>query len=56
MVIGKKKYQGMRNIIYILPDIVSVIKSRRIRWWEHVACMEKLGMLTFFVGKPKRKR
>jgi hypothetical protein len=43
------------NYSYYLPDIVNVTKSRRIRWWEHAAYMEKLGMMISFVGKPKRK-
>ena len=27
------------NDLYCLPNIVRVIKSRRMRWAEHVACM-----------------
>ena len=29
------------NDLYCLPNIVWVIKSRRMRWAGHVACMEE---------------
>jgi hypothetical protein len=31
-----------------LPDIIRVIKSRRVRWAEHVACMGIRGIYTVF--------
>ena len=39
------------------PNIVRVIKSRRLRWAEHVARMEE-GRSTFKIvtGKPTGKR
>ena len=39
---------------YCSPNIVRVIKSRRMRWAGHVARMgERRGVLTVFVGKPE---
>ena len=39
--------------LYFSPHIVRVIKSRRIRWAEHIASMgESTGVYNVFVGKP----
>jgi hypothetical protein len=39
------------------PNIVRVIKSRRMRWAGYVASMGKgSGMYRVLVGKPERKR
>ena len=39
------------------PNIVRVIKSRRMRWVGHVARMgERRGLYRVLVGKPKGKR
>jgi hypothetical protein len=41
--------------LYSSPNIVRVIKSRRMRWAEHVACMgEGRGVYRF--GRPEGKR
>jgi hypothetical protein len=38
-------------------NIVRVIKSRRLRWVGHVACMgEGRGVYMVLVGRPERKR
>ena len=43
--------------LYCSPTIVRVIKSRRMRWVRHVACMgEQRGMYRVLVGKPEGKR
>jgi len=43
--------------LYFSPNIVRVIKSRRMRWAGHVARMgEGRGAHRFFVGKPGGKR
>ena len=45
------------NDLYPSPNIVRVIKSRRMRWAGHVARMgEERGAYRFLVGKPDRKR
>ena len=43
--------------MYSSPNIVWVIKSRRMRWAGHVACMgERRGIYRVLVGKPETKR
>ena len=45
------------NDLYSSPNIVRVIKSRRVRWVGHVACMgERRSLYRFLVGKPEGKR
>ena len=45
------------NDLYCSPNIVRVIKSRRMRWAGHVARMgEERGVYWFLVGKPEGKR
>ena len=45
------------NDLYSSPNIVRVIKSRRVRWARHVARMgEERGAYRVLVGKPKGKR
>ena len=45
------------NDLYSSPNIVRVIKLRRMRWAGHVACMgEERGVYRVLVGKPKRRR
>ena len=45
------------NDLYSSPNIVRVIKSRRMRWAGHVARMgEERGLYRVLVGKPEGKR
>ena len=45
------------NDLYSSPNISQVIKSRRLKWAEHVACMgERRGTYRVFMGKPEGKR
>ena len=45
------------NGLYSSPNIVRVIKSRRMRWAGHVARMgEERGAYKVLVGKPEGKR
>jgi len=45
------------NDLYSLPNIVPVVKSRRMRWAGHVARMgEEKGVYRFLVGKPEGRR
>jgi hypothetical protein len=45
------------NVLCFSPTIVRVIKSRRMRWAEHVAIIgEERGAYRVLVGKPEGKR
>jgi hypothetical protein len=45
------------NDLYCSPNIVRVVKSRRMRWAGHVARMrERRCVFRVLVGKPKGKR
>jgi len=45
------------NDFYCSPDIVRVIKSRRMRWTGHVARIgEERGVYRVLVGKPEGRR
>jgi len=45
------------NDLYCSPNIVWVIKSRRMRWAGHVARMEeRRGVYRVLVGKPEGKK
>ena len=45
------------NDLYSLPNTVRVVKSRRMRWAGHVACMgEDRGVHRVLVGKPEGRR
>jgi len=53
----RKLHNEELNDLYCLPNIVRVIKSRRIIWAGHVARMgEKRGVYRVLVGKPEGKR
>jgi hypothetical protein len=43
--------------LYSSPNIIRVMKSRRLRWAGHVACMgERRGSYRALVGKPEGRR
>jgi hypothetical protein len=43
--------------LYSSPNIIRVIKPRRLRWAGHVACMgERRGAYRALVGKPEGRR
>jgi hypothetical protein len=43
--------------LYSSPSIIRIIKSRRMRWAEHVTGMgEKRNVYRLLVGKPQGKR
>jgi hypothetical protein len=56
----KRKYNlhnDELHSLYSSPIIVRVIKSRRVRWAEHVARMgERRGVYRVLVGRPEGKR
>jgi len=50
----RKLHNKELNDLYTSPNIIRLIKSRSMRWAEHVAGMgERRGIL---VGKPEGKR
>ena len=53
----RKLHDEKLNDLYSSPNIVRVIKSRRMRWAGHVARMgERKGVYRVLLGKPDRKR
>jgi len=53
----RKLHNEELNDLYCSPNIVRVIKSRRIRWAGHLARMgENRGVYSLLVGKPEGKR
>jgi hypothetical protein len=52
-----KLRNGELNDLYSSPNIILVIKSRRMRWAGHVALMD-LGRVAYriLVGKPEGRR
>ena len=53
----RKPHNEELNDLYSLPNIVRVVKSRRMRWAGLVAYMgEDIGVHRVLVGKPEGKR
>ena len=53
----KKLHNEELNDLYSSPNIVRVIKSRRMRWAGHVASMEEGRVVhKVWLGKPEGKR
>jgi hypothetical protein len=53
----RKLHNDELHSLYSSPNIVRVIKSRRMRWAGHVERMrEGRGVYGVLVGKPERKR
>ena len=53
----RKLHNEELSDMYSLPNIVRVVKSRRMRWAGHVARMgEEKGVYRVLVGKPEGKR
>ena len=53
----RKLHNEELNNLYSSPNIVRVIKSRRMRWAGHVARMgEGRGVYRLLVGKPEGRR
>jgi hypothetical protein len=52
----RKLHNGELHNLYSSPDIIRQIKSRRMRWPGHVACMgEGRNVYRVLVGKPEGK-
>jgi hypothetical protein len=65
MIFGPKRVEGRSwrklhndelHSLYSSPNIVRVIKSRRMRWVENVAYMEGKGVHRVLVGRPEGKK
>jgi hypothetical protein len=53
----RKLHNEELNELYTLPNIVRVVKSRRMRWAGHVARIgEDRGVHNVLEGKPEGKR
>ena len=53
----RKLHNEELNDLYCSPNIVRMIKLRRMRWVGHVARMgERRGLYRVLVGKPEGKR
>jgi len=53
----RKLHNEELNDLYSLPNIVRMVKSRRMRWAGHVARMgENRGVHKVLVGKPEGRR
>jgi hypothetical protein len=53
----RRLHNEERNDLYSSPNIIWVIKSRRMRWAGHVARMgEKRGVYRNLVGRPEGRR
>ena len=52
----EKLHNNELNDLYPSPKIFRVIKSRKMRWVGHVACMgERMGVYRVLVRKPEEK-
>jgi hypothetical protein len=53
----RKLHNEELNDLYPLPNILRVVKSRRMSWVGHVARMgEERGVHRILMGKPEGKR
>jgi hypothetical protein len=52
----RKLHSDRLNDLYLSPNIIRVIKSRRVRWAEHMARMgERKDAYGVLVGETRRK-
>jgi hypothetical protein len=50
----RRLYNEELNDLYSSPNIIWVVKLRRIRWTRHVACMgERISVYKILKGKPE---
>jgi hypothetical protein len=52
----RKLHNEELHNLYSSPNIIRMIKSRRIRWAGHVARMGRRGMHTGYWWKPQKER
>jgi hypothetical protein len=55
---GRRKLHNEKlHNMYSSPNVIRMIKSREIRWAEHIARIgEKRNAYRFLLGKPERQR
>jgi hypothetical protein len=52
----RKLHNDELHSLYSSPNIIRVIKSRKMRWAGHVACMGRGEVLTgFWLGGPEAR-
>jgi hypothetical protein len=52
----RKLHEGELRHVYFLPNVVRVVKSRRVRWAYHVACTgERRGVHRVLVGSEGKR-
>ena len=52
----RKLHNAKLHALYSSPDIIRSLKSRRLRWAGHIACMEQSRNANrVLVGKPEAK-
>jgi len=52
----RKLHNEELNDLFFLPSIVQVIKSRKMRWVGHIACMGRVEVYTGFWWRNLRER
>jgi hypothetical protein len=53
----RKLHVEKLHYLYCTSNIIRTMKSRKVRWAGHIACMaEKPNACRVFVGKPEGKR
>jgi hypothetical protein len=52
----RKLHNENLHNLYLSPNTIRMIKSRKMIWAGHVAQMEKRNAYRILVGKPERKR
>jgi hypothetical protein len=53
---GKGLHDQGINVLYSSPNIIRVIKSRRMRWAGHVARTGRSCVYRVLAGKPEEKK
>ena len=53
----RRLHNGELHDLYVKPDIIRIVKSRRLLWAGHVTRMgNERGAWKLLVGKPEGKR
>jgi hypothetical protein len=52
----RKMHNEELHCVYSSPGIIRMIKSKRLRWKEHVARMRRIGVLTGYWWATQKER